>query len=100
MGPEFYPPLRLCASAEKPIDIIDTFKSRIAAAGFANIHEKVYNVPLGDWAKNPGLKEAGKFCKAQVLAGIEGVSHLHGPPMFLSRPVSSTVSRKSGLTRM
>lgn len=27
---------------------------------------------MGEWAKNPVLKEAGKFCKAQVMGGIEG----------------------------
>ena len=32
----------------------------------------MYKVPLGDWAKNPILKEAGKLNKAQIMAGMEG----------------------------
>lgn len=56
----------------KPINIIDTIKSSIEAAGFINVQEKWYKVPLGDWAKNPLLKEAGRLCKRQFLDGMEG----------------------------
>lgn len=51
---------------------MDTFRARIEKAGFTNIHEKEYKVPVGEWAKRPVLKEAGKSCKAQILDGIEG----------------------------
>ena len=40
----------------KPIDTIDHFKSRIEAAGFINVHKKLYKVPLGGWVKDPVLK--------------------------------------------
>lgn len=63
---------RICAKSGKNIDTIDHFKGRIVAAGFTNLHEKVYKVPLGNWAKNAVLKEAGKFHKAQLLGGMEG----------------------------
>lgn len=54
------------------------FKSRqrMENAGFVNIKEKTYKVPLGEWAKNPLLKEAGRFCRAQLLEGLEGVSSI------------------------
>lgn len=67
---------KAAANAGKPLDCIDKSKSRIEAAGFTNIHEKLYKVPLGDWAKNPVLKEAGRFCKMQMLDGMEGVSYI------------------------
>lgn len=59
---------------EKLLDAIDQCEERIAAAGFINIHEKLYKVPLGDWAKHPLLKEAGRIFKKQLLGGMEGYS--------------------------
>ena len=47
-------------------------RSAIEAAGFINVHEKNQKAPLGEWAKNPLMKEAGKFNKLQMLAGMEG----------------------------
>ena len=48
-------------------------RARIEAAGFINVNEKVYKVPIGEWAKNPVMKEAGKFNKMQALMGMEGM---------------------------
>lgn len=56
----------------KHFDTSDTMKAAIEAAGFVNVQEKVYKIPIGEWTKNPLLKEAGKFNKAHILAGIEG----------------------------
>lgn len=74
---------RFAQQMGKPFDSIDKSKARIEAAGFKNIQEKWYKVPLGEWVKNPLLKEAGKFCKTQVLEGLEGYC------MFLFTKVSS-----------
>lgn len=68
-GNMFYP---LYEKIGKPINTIDTFKARIEAAGFTNVHEKVYKVPFGEWAKNPIMKEAGHFHKRQIMEGLEG----------------------------
>lgn len=54
-------------------DSILKSRNRMDAAGFANIMEKTYKVPLGEWAQNPLLKEAGRFCRMQLLEGLEGV---------------------------
>lgn len=66
--------IRCCKKTGKEIDTEETFKGHIEAAGFTNIHEKVYRVPVGEWTKDPILKEAGKFQKLQILEGLEGVS--------------------------
>lgn len=68
-GTVFYP---LFEKMSKPMDTIHHMKSRIEAAGFTNVHEKMYKCPLGDWPKNPVMKEAGTFCKTQLLEGMEG----------------------------
>lgn len=71
----------LCAKSGKRIDTEETFGDRIEAAGFTNIHEKLYKVPVGDWVKSPLLKEAGRFHKAQLMEGWEGYSseYMQGP---------------------
>ena len=69
--------VRCFAKSGKNIDTVEKLRPRIEAAGFTNIHEKVYKVPIGDWVKNPLLKEAGKYHQAQLLEGAEGVSKLH-----------------------
>lgn len=88
-GPMF---IDLCAAVGKKIDTIDNFKSRIEAAGFINVQEQFYKVPIGTWAKNPALKEAGKFFKAQVLEGLEGVRSY---PEQITRTQLTTVSMRS-----
>ena len=67
----FYP---LFEEMGKPIDTVHHIRSRIEAAGFTNVHEKRYKIPLGDWVRDPVLKEAGRFQKTQVLEGMEGYS--------------------------
>ena len=71
MGPIF---LRCAEQTGKKLDTEETMKGRIEAAGFVNVHERMYKVPVDDWAKNPILKEAGRFQKMQFLVGMEGVS--------------------------
>lgn len=68
-GPNFN---KVAATTGKPLDTVDTMRAAIENAGFINVREKVYKVPVGDWAKNPILKEAGRVNKAQLLQGMEG----------------------------
>ena len=60
------------AKTGKKIDTIDNFRARIENAGFTDIKEKTYKVPVGEWTKNPILKEAGRFNEAHIRAGMEG----------------------------
>lgn len=62
------------AKAGKGLDSVFKARARIEAAGFVNIQEKLYKVLLGDWAKNPMLKKARRFCKVQLLSGLVGYS--------------------------
>lgn len=62
------------ASSGKLADTIDHMRTRIEAAGFIDIQEKTYKIPVGSWAKNRRLKEAGRFNKMQFAAGMEGGS--------------------------
>lgn len=65
--------IKCVAKSGRRGDIEETFKDSIAAAGFTNVHQKQYKVPIGDWAEDPLLKEVGRLRRAEILAGIEGV---------------------------
>ncbi|CAI4214324.1 unnamed protein product [Parascedosporium putredinis] len=43
-------------------------------AGFENVTEKVFKMPIGPWPKDPYLKETGLINAAQVVDGLEGFS--------------------------
>ena len=60
----------------KNFDTEAHMRAHMEAAGFTNVHEKLYKIPLGDWAKHPILKEAGKFNKIHLMEGLEGVSYV------------------------
>lgn len=76
-GPTF---VKIGAKLGKGLDTCDTMKSQIETAGFEDMHEKLYKVPLGDWAKDTVLREAGKFNKLHLLEAMEGYA-MYFPPL-------------------
>lgn len=56
----------------RPMDICYTIRDSVAAAGFTNIHEKVYKLPLGAWPRHPLYKEAGRLYLEEITVGLEG----------------------------
>ncbi|KAJ5220978.1 uncharacterized protein N7469_009865 [Penicillium citrinum] len=62
----------------------ETMRSAIEKAGFVDVHEVKYKIPLGPWAKDKLLKEAGHLQFAHWNAALEGwamwlLTH-HGEP--------------------
>ncbi|SPO03565.1 related to methyltransferase [Cephalotrichum gorgonifer] len=49
-------------------------RSYAEKAGFVNIREEVFKVPLGPWAKDPYLKHIGMINLVQMLDGLEAFS--------------------------
>lgn len=64
--------LRAAEKSGRPIDTMDTMRASIEKAGFVDVHEKLYKLPIGPWPKEPILKEAGRLDYQQFRAGIEG----------------------------
>ncbi|EDO05046.1 hypothetical protein SS1G_07531 [Sclerotinia sclerotiorum 1980 UF-70] len=54
------------------MDICPTMSSKISQAGFINLHEKTYKMPLGEWSNDPKLRELGKWNLLQFDVGLEG----------------------------
>ncbi|CAG7952893.1 unnamed protein product [Penicillium nalgiovense] len=55
-----------------PLDTLDTMHAAMEKAGFVDIQEKTYRWPIGPWARDPTLKEAGRLHYHQWTAGMEG----------------------------
>lgn len=49
-------------------------RSYAEAAGFVNIREEKFKVPLGPWPKDPELKNLGMMNLVQALEGLEAFS--------------------------
>lgn len=54
------------------IDTLNTMRDSIERAGFVDIHEKLYKWPIGAWARDKQLKEAGSLNYRMWSAGLEG----------------------------
>ncbi|KAJ5829585.1 uncharacterized protein N7525_007838, partial [Penicillium rubens] len=55
-----------------PLDTPDTMRAAMEKAGFVDTQEKTYRWPVGPWARDPTLKEAGRLHYHQWTAGMEG----------------------------
>ncbi|OAK94087.1 methyltransferase [Phaeosphaeriaceae sp. SRC1lsM3a] len=55
----------------KDIRVGNTVKARMEAAGFVNVTEKVLKIPVGAWAKDPKMKEIGRYQREHMCLGIE-----------------------------
>lgn len=56
----------------KSFNVIEQQKERITRAGFIDVHEKKYKLPVGGWSSDPKLKELGQWNFLFCLQGLEG----------------------------
>ena len=43
-------------------------------AGFVNVEEKVFKIPLGTWPKNKTMKSIGMYLRSVIYDGLQGIS--------------------------
>ena len=56
----------------KTFRILDLQKQYVIDAGFENVVEKRYKMPVGPWSSDPKLKEVGRWHLLECFQGIEG----------------------------
>jgi hypothetical protein len=56
----------------RPIDVQLTMKEKIEKAGFVDVQEKLYKIPVGSWPKDKVLKDAGRVNMEHWKSGLEG----------------------------
>lgn len=54
-----------------PINAPTTWKGRMERAGFVDVKETVYKVPMGPWPKTKRFKEIGAFENVSIVEGLE-----------------------------
>ncbi|KAF7517698.1 hypothetical protein PCG10_001073 [Penicillium crustosum] len=64
--------IRCSARAGRSLTTQETMRGAMEKAGFVDSHEKLYKIPLGPWAKDKILKEAGQLHYAHWNAALEG----------------------------
>lgn len=62
---------RLAEKTGRPVDILPTMRKEIEEAGFVNVEEQNYKIPVGTWPKNKVMKEAGRLNLEQIDIGME-----------------------------
>ncbi|KAL2182151.1 S-adenosyl-L-methionine-dependent methyltransferase [Thermothelomyces heterothallicus CBS 202.75] len=62
----------------KQINVACKHKQWMIDAGFENVEEKVIRIPIGPWAKDPALKELGRFEQLHMQMSVAS----HTPALF------------------
>jgi SAM-dependent methyltransferase len=55
----------------KKMNVAETHKQRLIDAGFVDVRDDVYKVPVGLWPKDPRQKEIGKYELLHMLDAVE-----------------------------
>jgi hypothetical protein len=54
--------------------VAQKFKIMMEKAGFEDVTEKIFDLPLGDWPEDRRLKEVGLFQRFQMVEGVHGIA--------------------------
>ncbi|PQE32049.1 SAM dependent methyltransferase protein [Rutstroemia sp. NJR-2017a WRK4] len=54
------------------MDLCPTMASDMTTAGFINLREETFKTPMGEWCRDPKLRELGRWNLLQFDVGLEG----------------------------
>lgn len=58
----------------KPLRIANKLKRWYEEAGFVDVREEIFKLPVNSWPKDPQFKMIGKFHERSLLDGLQGFS--------------------------
>ncbi|GAB1194037.1 hypothetical protein APSETT444_003276 [Aspergillus pseudonomiae] len=58
----------------KEMGVAKNYKQWMTEAGFTDVMEEIFKVPFSPWAKDPKLKELGRYQQANMLEALEAYS--------------------------
>ncbi|CAG8304727.1 unnamed protein product [Penicillium nalgiovense] len=64
--------IRCSERAGRSLRTQETMRGQMEKVGFVDAHEELYKIPLGPWAKDKQLKEAGQLQYAHWSTALEG----------------------------
>lgn len=56
----------------KPLRIANKLKRWYEEAGFVDVHEEVFKIPINSWPRDPQFKLIGRFWADSLTAGVQG----------------------------
>lgn len=56
----------------RPLRIANKLKRWYTEAGFEDVQERVFKIPVGVWARDPSLKALGKWWRVNIREGLQG----------------------------
>ncbi|KAJ3455182.1 hypothetical protein MRS44_013782 [Fusarium solani] len=62
-------------TADRPLPGAASMKQAFIEAGFVDIHEKIYKIPINGWPKDRRLKRFGELWHANVVEGLQALSY-------------------------
>jgi hypothetical protein len=85
------------STLKKPLNVTETMKESIIEAGFVDVVETRFKMPLGPWTSDPRMKELGRWYRNYWETGMEGWSMAPGTrhlgvgckSLFVTRAVSN-----------
>ncbi|OCK86192.1 S-adenosyl-L-methionine-dependent methyltransferase [Lepidopterella palustris CBS 459.81] len=58
----------------RPLRIANKLKRWYEQAGFVDVHEEIYKLPINSWPKDPQFKMLGRFNETNLLDGLQAFS--------------------------
>jgi len=66
---------RASEMAERPINVVPHLKRMLTDAGFVDVHEKIYKIPINTWPRSNRLKRIGDMWRRCLDDGLSGFSY-------------------------
>lgn len=66
--------IEAAGKAQRPLRIAPRLKQWYEDAGFVDVREEVFKIPIGPWPKDPVLKSLGVHMRENVMSGLQGFS--------------------------
>lgn len=60
--------------AERPLRIANKLKGWFAEAGYVDVHERIFKLPVNTWPRDPKMKNVGMLWQQNILVGLQGFS--------------------------
>ncbi|KAH7266375.1 S-adenosyl-L-methionine-dependent methyltransferase [Fusarium solani] len=76
----------------RPVDVAENVREAYERAGFVDVQERVFKMPMNGWPKDERLKEIGRMWERNFLMGLSGFSFTLFNRVYQRTPAQIEVS--------
>lgn len=77
---------------ERPTDVAENVREAYEQAGFVDVQERIFKMPMNGWPKDERLKEIGRMWERNFLMGLSGFSFTLFNRVYQRTPAQIEVS--------